>query len=158
MAGKKKLPDKACKKPNDPSKDETVNVEFKVYMHCEACERSVVKNCLNSKVPLPIYILLLFVSLRLWFINMGTVLGMFAGVETFMTDMTKNRVVVKGKLKQEKLMKKTGKTIEIVVPKDDSKRKKNNSSSKKETETIVPFEDPFLTMLSDENPNACSVM
>ncbi|XP_021904868.1 heavy metal-associated isoprenylated plant protein 19 [Carica papaya] len=92
---------------NDQKKDDVkiVNVEFKVSMYCNACERTVAR-----------------------------VISKIKGVETFTTDMNKQRVTVKGRIDAEKVLKKlrkkTGKKVEIA-----------------------------LMMFSDENPNAvCSIM
>ncbi|XP_028759867.1 heavy metal-associated isoprenylated plant protein 19 [Neltuma alba] len=64
-------------------------IEFKVSMHCNACERSVAKAISKCK-----------------------------GVEKFTTDMKKHRVVVTGQIDPKKVLKKlkkkTGKKVEIV--------------------------------------------
>ncbi|CAK9156630.1 unnamed protein product, partial [Ilex paraguariensis] len=92
-------------------------------------------------------------------------------VEKFMTDMTKHKVVVTGRINPEKVLKKlkkkTGKRAEIVINKEDPKNdaKEEDSAlqgtSKQVADCLVfdYFGDCLVyTMFSDENPNACSIM
>ncbi|GAA0162670.1 hypothetical protein LIER_18709 [Lithospermum erythrorhizon] len=116
-----------------------VVVEYKISMHCNACERSVAKIICKMK-----------------------------GVDTFMTDMPNNKVVVTGRINYKKLWKKlrkkTGKKVEMVIKKDEE----NDQISKGELkEQILPEsivlhqylgENAIFTMFSDENANACCVM
>ncbi|KAF8369464.1 hypothetical protein HHK36_018456 [Tetracentron sinense] len=118
-------------------KGKSVVVEFKVSMHCKACERTVAKT-----------------------------LSKFKGVEKFTTDMTRHKVIVTGHINPEKVLKKlkkkTGKKIEIVVGKDALKHDSNEADSSKQGLNPLMFDDwgnsVVFTMFSDENPNACSIM
>ncbi|KAL2552290.1 Heavy metal-associated isoprenylated plant protein 19 [Forsythia ovata] len=78
--------------------DKVVVAEFKISMHCNACERSVAKAISRIK-----------------------------GVEKFVTDMKNHKVVVTGKINPmkvvKKVKKKTGKKMEFVdIDKEDKKR------------------------------------
>ncbi|KAG6431118.1 hypothetical protein SASPL_109193 [Salvia splendens] len=74
--------------------DRVVEAEYRVPMHCNACERRV-----------------------------GRAISKLKGVETVMSDMAEERVVVIGKINPhkvlKKLKKKTGKKVELVVNEDD---------------------------------------
>lgn len=109
-------------------------VEFKISMHCNACERSVAK-----------------------------VISKFKGVETFTTNMIEHKATVKGQIDPKKLLKKlkkkTGKRVEIVVNEEDDDDKEESSSSSGEMVALGNYGDcKGLWMFSDENPNACFVM
>ncbi|XP_071723816.1 peroxidase 24-like [Rutidosis leptorrhynchoides] len=122
-----------------------VVVEYKVSMYCNACERSVVK-----------------------------ILSKIDGIETFLTEMSKHRVVVTGKINPQKVLKKlkkkTGKKVEIIEPEEDENSEENESKDgdspfKLHSQLVVePFifdcytEIQMLLMFSDENPNACLIM
>ncbi|OWM74157.1 heavy metal-associated isoprenylated plant protein 19-like [Punica granatum] len=136
---------------NDEDKDDHPNVvveEFKVSMHCNACERSVAK-----------------------------IIAKIEGVETFKTDMNRHIVEVTGTMDPQKVLKKlkkrTGKRVEMLGKKDDSDTSKDehdksggnleqifmiahqedaNSKSKFD---YCCVENETLMMFSDENPNAC---
>ncbi|KAI3867082.1 hypothetical protein MKW92_022396 [Papaver armeniacum] len=125
---------------NEKIRLERVRVEFQVSMHCKACERTVARALSKCK-----------------------------GVETFSTDMANHRVIVKGRVNpiniQKKLKKKTGKKVEIIVPNKDVAVKPNeedDSTNRRRNSTILMCDDwdecHILTMFSDENPNACSIM
>ncbi|XXG75354.1 hypothetical protein AAC387_Pa07g3878 [Persea americana] len=122
---------------------EVITVEFRVSMHCKACERCVVRAL--SKVK---------------------------GVETITIDMNNHKAIATGQIKPEKalkkLKKKTGKRVEIVLKDEDSKGSASNTEGdnvepdlKVET-TPLMLDDleqcMLLTMFNDENPNACYVM
>ncbi|KAI3469493.1 hypothetical protein Pfo_026156 [Paulownia fortunei] len=128
MAGKKK------------NKEQKVVVaEYKVSMHCNACERSVAKAISKMK-----------------------------GVEKFMTDMTNNKVVVTGRIDPQKVLKKlkkkTGKRVELVVEDKDAKDGEKEGIE----DTAEQVTDSWLLhyygdseihmMFNDENANACSIM
>ncbi|KAK7264575.1 hypothetical protein RJT34_32184 [Clitoria ternatea] len=119
-----------------------VVVEFKVSMHCNACERTVAKTISKCK-----------------------------GVEKFITDMNQHRVVVTGRIDPKKVLKKlkkkTGKRVEIVSTKDD--HEESNHESRDESDKLVIMQQfvlendsclktEALMMFSDENPNACAIM
>lgn len=90
------------------------------------------------------------------------------GVEKFITDMNKHRVVVTGRIDPmkvlKKLMKKTGKRVEIVSNKDEEP----NDESQESDKLIIMHQFALhndccikteaLMMFSDENPNACVLM
>lgn len=90
------------------------------------------------------------------------------GVEKFVTDMNKHRVVVTGRVDPkkvlEKLKKKTGKKVEIVAIKDEESNDGSDESNK--LILVQPFvlesdchiKTETLMMFSDENPNACALM
>ncbi|CDO98925.1 unnamed protein product [Coffea canephora] len=97
------------------------------------------------------------------------------GVETFMTDMPRQRVAVKGRINPEKVVqkikKKTGKRVEILINEegdDTHSDKEDGDSALQETSEQLQIQQPLLldpcwdseiyTMFSDENPNACSTM
>ncbi|CAK8563613.1 unnamed protein product [Lathyrus sativus] len=111
-------------------------VEFKVSMHCNACERNVVKAISKCK-----------------------------GVEKFITDMNQHTVVVTGRIDPKKVLKKlkktTGKKVEILSNKDEES---NSEPDRLVIIPPLPFENDCcietedLKMFSDENPNACSMM
>ncbi|EOY06360.1 hypothetical protein QUC31_016320 [Theobroma cacao] len=124
---------------NEKKKDEkkVIVAEFKVSMHCNACERTVAKAIAKLK-----------------------------GVEKFTTDMNKHKVVISGKIDPQKVLKKlkkkTGKKIEIMV-----KEKKEEISKDTSNENCKPFvnslplsrcNEALMMMFSDENPNACSIL
>lgn len=99
-------------------------------------------------------------------------------MEKFATDMNKHKVVVMGKFDPQKvlkkLIKKTGKKVEIVVdhkgddiPKDGSNYEGDLATEGRDYVKAVdnyPFwidyckEMELLMMFSDENPNACLIM
>ncbi|KAJ6980931.1 hypothetical protein D5086_019086 [Populus alba] len=123
-----------------------VVAEYKVSMHCNACERTVAK-----------------------------IISMFKGVETFRTDMNKHKVVVTGRIDPQKLLKKlkkkTRKEVEIVAnkkeeegSKDTSRTEEINVASESFPQQYPPIffdcckNNDLLMAFSDENPNACSIM
>ncbi|KAK7292327.1 hypothetical protein RIF29_08105 [Crotalaria pallida] len=122
-------------------KTKLVTVDFKVSMHCNACERTVAKTISNCK-----------------------------GVEKFITDMNKHRVVVTGRIDPnkvlKKLKKKTGKKVEIVSIKDEERTKEASRESDNKLIFMQPLvvqsdcciKTETLMMFSDENPNACALM
>lgn len=110
------------------------------------------------------------------FCDMGT---KNEGVETFMTDMPRHRVVVRGRINCEKvvkkLKKKAGKRAEILSIEEvdggskNSDKEKGDISASQETPMLcVQREQPWMLdpcwdsevyrMFSEENPNACSTM
>ncbi|KAI8012667.1 Heavy metal-associated isoprenylated plant protein 19 [Camellia lanceoleosa] len=125
------------------NEDKVVVVEFNVSMHCNACERTVAKTISKIK-----------------------------GVEKFVTDMRRHRVIVTGRVNPDKVLKKlkkkTGKRVEIVINKEDPKgeSKEEDSSSlggfsnQITRSMVLGFcgESMVYTMFSDENANACSIM
>ncbi|KAF9624838.1 hypothetical protein IFM89_015392 [Coptis chinensis] len=121
---------------SESSSSKATVVEYKVSMYCKACERTVAK-----------------------------VISKFKGVESFTTDMIRHRVIVKGRIQPEKILKKlkkkTGKRVEI-VPNDASKANAGSGDSIKKNPVPVLFDDwgqsSVFTMFSDENPNACLIM
>ncbi|KAJ4965095.1 hypothetical protein NE237_016944 [Protea cynaroides] len=119
--------------------DKAIVLEFRISMHCKACERTVAKTISKIK-----------------------------GVEKFKTDMTKHKVTVTGRFNPKKVLKKlkkkTGKRVEIVEDKGgskggdvsgkgDSPKQGSNPLTFAEWDQCVMFE-----MFSDENPNACLIM
>ncbi|XP_057485882.1 heavy metal-associated isoprenylated plant protein 19 [Actinidia eriantha] len=133
----------AKNKKNGKEDKKVVVVEFTVSMHCNACERTVAKAISKIK-----------------------------GVEKFVTDMTRNRVIVTGRINPhkvvKKLRKKTGKRVEIVMSKEEDSKDAPN----KEEDVILAHHmitrsmvlgycgdtSAISTLFSDENPNACSIM
>ncbi|KAL3727466.1 hypothetical protein ACJRO7_032228 [Eucalyptus globulus] len=128
-----------------------VVVEFRVSMHCNACERTVARTISKIK-----------------------------GIEKFSTDMNQHKVVVTGRIDPKKVLKKlkkkTGKKVEILENKEDLANEDgaNDEEGEGGSKTMVAeeqnavihpsmlgyccVEDEVLMMFSDENPNACSVM
>ncbi|XP_023006005.1 heavy metal-associated isoprenylated plant protein 19 [Cucurbita maxima] len=120
-----------------------LTAEFKVSMHCKACERTVAK-----------------------------AISKFKGVEKFMTDMGKHKVVVMGKFDPQKvvkkLRKKTRKPVELVVDKGamakeatvakDPERSDPNNSNQVMMFNCCKESAQLLVLFSDENPNACCMM
>ncbi|KAL2531347.1 Heavy metal transport/detoxification superfamily protein [Abeliophyllum distichum] len=121
--------------------DKVVVAEFKVSMHCNACERSVAEAISKIK-----------------------------GVEKFVTDMKNHKVVVTGKINPQTVMKKvkkkTGKKMEIVdIDKEDVKKEGNLSLEENEKQITNSLifdsyceDSEIYMMFSDENANACSIM
>ncbi|XP_049349230.1 heavy metal-associated isoprenylated plant protein 19-like [Solanum verrucosum] len=125
--------------------DEVVEAEFKISMYCQGCEKQIAK-----------------------------IISKIKGVEEFMTDMNNHKVVVKGRMNAnkvlKKLKKKTGKKVEMVIKEEESKKK----SEEKEGDLQLMKQNPreitdaliigycgdnmLYTMFSDENANACSIM
>ncbi|XP_004145043.1 heavy metal-associated isoprenylated plant protein 19 [Cucumis sativus] len=120
-----------------------LTAEFKVSMHCKACERTVAK-----------------------------AISKFKGVEKFMTDMGKHKVVVIGKFDPQKVMKKlrkkTGKAVEMVVDKGttvkdaavvkDLERTNPNDANQLMMLSCCKEIAQLLVLFSDENSNACYIM
>ncbi|KAK7363641.1 hypothetical protein VNO77_05791 [Canavalia gladiata] len=122
--------------------NKVIVVEFKVSMHCNACERTVAKAISKCK-----------------------------GVEKFVTDMNKDRVVVTGRIDPKnvlkKLKKKTGKRVEIVSNNNNDEESNNDESRESDKFVLMHqfvlendccIETQALMMFSDDNPNACVVM
>ncbi|XP_027368675.1 heavy metal-associated isoprenylated plant protein 19 [Abrus precatorius] len=126
-------------KNKNVEQNKVIVVEFKVSMHCNACERTVAKAISKCK-----------------------------GVEKFITDMNKHRVVVTGRIDPKKVLKKikkkTGKRVEIVSNKDEESNDETHESDKLvlmhqfvlQNDCCIKTET--LMMFSDENPNACALM
>ncbi|KAL6581818.1 hypothetical protein OROMI_005832 [Orobanche minor] len=120
---------------------QVVVAEYKISMHCNACEKSVAKVISNIK-----------------------------GVEKFMTDMPNHKVVVTGKINPQKVLKKlknkTGKRVELLVKeqnaKDEKMQKLEDNNEKQvimESWLVHYYGDGEMHMtLNDENANACSIM
>ncbi|XP_059632645.1 heavy metal-associated isoprenylated plant protein 19-like, partial [Cornus florida] len=116
---------------------QAVVVEFRVSMHCNACERTVAKAISKIK-----------------------------GVEKFTTEMKKHKVVVTGRINPQKfvkkLKKKTGKRVEIVGDKNESKGEGKEKDLSLATDPLLidcwGDSEVLYTMFSDENANACSIM
>ncbi|ESW26207.1 hypothetical protein PHAVU_003G099700 [Phaseolus vulgaris] len=116
-----------------------ITIEYKVSMYCNECERTVAKTIIKCK-----------------------------GVEKFITDMNKNRVVVTGRIDpmkvMKKLKKKTGKRVEIVSNKDEEAKDESHESDKLvvmyqfSLENDCCIETEAMMIFSDENPNACALM
>ncbi|KDP40043.1 hypothetical protein JCGZ_02041 [Jatropha curcas] len=121
-----------------------MEAEFKVSMHCNACERTVAK-----------------------------AISEFKGVETFWTDMKNHRVVVRGQIDPRKLLKqlkkKTGKRIEIVENEKEEEKKGSNGESDNQGHAdsqvvecpqllLDDCKEEVLMTFNDENPNACSIL
>ncbi|PIN26742.1 Copper chaperone [Handroanthus impetiginosus] len=129
-------------------KKQSQTVNLKVRMDCDGCELKVKKT-----------------------------LSSLSGVKSVVIDRKQQKVTVTGFIDQNKVLKKaksTGKKAEIwpYVPYNlvaqpyapqayDKKappgfvRKVENPPT---TGSAVKFEDPYITMFSDDNPNACSIM
>ncbi|KAM5569120.1 heavy metal-associated isoprenylated plant protein 19 [Rosa sericea] len=128
------------KKKKNEQETKVVVAEFKVSMHCNACERIVAKTLLKIK-----------------------------GVEKFATDMNNHKVVVTGKIDPEKVLKKlrkkTRKKVEIIDDKEEKPKDASDEGYRARPLIVHPLmfdcckeSDQLLMMFSDENPNACSIM
>ncbi|EYU43848.1 hypothetical protein ABFS82_07G024800 [Erythranthe guttata] len=119
-----------------------VVAEYKVSMHCNACERIVAKAISKMK-----------------------------GVETFTTDVTNHRVVITGKINphkvEKKLKKKTGKKVELLVGEEEDdeererKQERENGAEQAMDDSwpVHYYGDGEIHMVfNDENANACSIM
>ncbi|EEF45458.1 heavy metal-associated isoprenylated plant protein 19 [Ricinus communis] len=117
-------------------------IELKVSMYCNACERSVAK-----------------------------AISKFKGVETFTTDMNRHRVVVTGHINPHKLLKKlkkkTRKRVEIIGKNNEEEETQTDNHNIAVAPPPPPPQQFFFDfickeevfmMFSDENPNACSIM
>ncbi|KAM1052725.1 hypothetical protein ACFX2I_000270 [Malus domestica] len=130
-------------------KKQLQTVELKVRMDCDGCELKV-KNALSS----------------------------LTGVKSVEINRKQQKVIVTGYVEPNKVLKKaksTGKRAEIwpyvpyslvaqpyiaqaydkKAPPGYVRNVDNNPSS---TGTVTKYEDPYTTMFSDDNPNACSIM
>ncbi|CAN6567771.1 unnamed protein product [Malus baccata var. baccata] len=130
-------------------KKQLQTVELKVRMDCDGCELKV-KNALSS----------------------------LTGVKSVEINRKQQKVTVTGYVEPNKVLKKaksTGKRAEIwpyvpyslvaqpyiaqaydkKAPPGYVRNVDNNPSS---TGTVTKYEDPYTTMFSDDNPNACSIM
>ncbi|XP_059624321.1 heavy metal-associated isoprenylated plant protein 23-like [Cornus florida] len=123
------------------------NVELKVRMDCEGCELKV-KKALSS----------------------------LSGVKSVEINRKQQKVTVIGFVDANKVLKKaksTGKRAEMwpYVPHNIVSQPYNAQSYDKKAPpgfvrkvdnptsgTLTRFEDPYITMFSDDNPNACSIM
>ncbi|PHU24637.1 hypothetical protein BC332_09744 [Capsicum chinense] len=129
---------------NKKKPDEVVEVAYKISMYCQGCEKLIAKTISKIK-----------------------------GVEEFMTDMNKQKVVVKGRINADKVLKKlkkeTGKKVEMVTKKEDNKKKSEEKGGDLQLiqnpreisdALIIQYsgDSMLYTMFSDENANACSVM
>ncbi|KAL2339094.1 hypothetical protein Fmac_013540 [Flemingia macrophylla] len=124
---------------NKKVEQKLIIVEFKVSMYCNACERAVAKAISKCK-----------------------------GVEKFITDMNKHRVVVTGRVDPKavlkKLKKKTGKKVDIISTKEEEPDKESHESNQLvimhqfELENDCCIKTQTMMMFSDENPNACALM
>ncbi|XVE86729.1 hypothetical protein DITRI_Ditri18aG0057000 [Diplodiscus trichospermus] len=129
-------------------KKQLQTVELKVRMDCDGCELKV-KKALSS----------------------------LSGVKSVNINRKQQKVTVTGYAEANKVLKKaksTGKKAEIwpyvpynlvahpyAAPAYDKKappgyvRKVENNAT---TATVTRYEDPYISLFSDENPNACSIM
>ncbi|KAL3835722.1 hypothetical protein ACJIZ3_010458 [Penstemon smallii] len=134
-------PKKEEKKEKKKPEGKVIEVELKVYLHCEGCAKEI-KNCIHK----------------------------MEGVKTVDPDMGKNLVTVKGTMDPKKLVefidKRGGRRAEIVKQrnKDDNDKGAiwnyiNNNNDKKMYNKKYPQELVYAPQLfSDENPNSCSLM
>ncbi|KAK9741537.1 hypothetical protein RND81_03G112600 [Saponaria officinalis] len=131
-----------------------IEVEYKISMYCNACEKSIAR-----------------------------VISKIKGVEKFVTDMIRHRVIVTGRFCPnkvlKKLKKKTGKKVSIIEreeEKDDEWEEESNEGQHNNFEetldrsvtvsndfSILYHEwcgsnNPFFTIFSDENAHSCSIM
>ncbi|KAL3626195.1 hypothetical protein CASFOL_029744 [Castilleja foliolosa] len=130
------------KTKNDQEK-KVVEAEYKISMHCNACEKSVAK-----------------------------VISKIKGVETFITDMTNHKVVITGTIDPhkvlKKLKKKTGKKVELLVEDRNANDEEEVQLGFEDSDNQEQIMDSWLVhyygdgethmMFNDENPNACSIM
>ncbi|KAF2293089.1 hypothetical protein P3X46_018437 [Hevea brasiliensis] len=129
-------------------KKQLQTVELKVRMDCDGCELKV-KNALSS----------------------------LSGVKKVEINRKQQKVTVTGYVDSNKVLKKaksTGKKAEIwpyvpynlvaqpyVAKAYDKKAPPGyvrNVESTATTGTVTRYEDPYISMFSDDNPNACSIM
>ncbi|KAK6913828.1 Heavy metal-associated domain, HMA, partial [Dillenia turbinata] len=128
---------------------QVIIVEYKVSMHCNACERTVAKAVHKIR-----------------------------GVEKFVTDMKNHKVMIQGKFSPQKVLKKLkkkmGKRVEMIVGVEDLNSKEESTAAVVDESNALGVENPkeimdslifnewvenvVFTMFSDENPNACSIM
>ncbi|XP_076957763.1 heavy metal-associated isoprenylated plant protein 19-like [Bidens hawaiensis] len=132
-----------CWKWNKNNQDKVVVAEFNISLYCHECERVVAETISKIK-----------------------------GVEKFMTDMTRHHVVVMGRIRPEKVLKKlkkTGKRVEMLLSCEyDMPDDTENEEGEVGDEFLQPAPNPLMydylrestlyTIFSDENPNACSIM
>nr|XP_043608655.1 heavy metal-associated isoprenylated plant protein 23 [Erigeron canadensis] len=117
-------------------------VNLKVRMDCDGCERKV-KKALSS----------------------------LSGVKKVEIDRKQQKVTVNGYVEANKVLKKaqsTGKKSEIwpYVPYNlvahpyvaQVYDKKAPPGFVRKVESVTTYEDPYVTLFSDDNPNACSIM
>ncbi|KZV49754.1 metal ion binding protein, partial [Dorcoceras hygrometricum] len=136
----------SAQKHKKKKKKQLQTINLKVRMDCDGCELKV-KNALSS----------------------------LTGVQSVEIDRKQQKVTVTGFLEQSKVLKKaksTGKKAEIwpYVPYNlvaqpyaaqayDKKAPPGYVRKTTEASNVVArFEDPYITMFSDDNPNACHIM
>ncbi|XP_048129725.1 heavy metal-associated isoprenylated plant protein 19 isoform X1 [Rhodamnia argentea] len=135
------------KKKKKKEEPKVVVVEFRVSMHCNACERTVARTISKIKgLSLSSFSLFCNKNLKMGLVDLRTFVlhetcrsdvvtmenGRFfmcacftinVGVETFSTDMNQHKVVVTGRIDPKKVLKKlkkkTGKKVEILENKED---------------------------------------
>lgn len=155
--------------------------EFKVSMHCNACERSVAKTIAKIK---GCHFLLSLGRLQMVIRVVSFVdddsHSIFEGVQEFKTDMNRHVVEVTGMIDPQKVLKKlrkkTGKRVEMLGSKKDGDAPKDEPGAgggsqeqgpvvahEQNAHTKTKFdyccvENETLMMFSDENPNACCTM
>jgi copper chaperone CopZ len=153
---------------------QSITVDVRVYMHCDACERLVrrtikkmdgknKKKILNSK---PVHVM-----------SLTSDHHPSVGVETVEVDREENKITVTGDFKAHKLLKKikkkTGKKAKILIPEPEV----NEEEHQEEAEEVhAPYSDPVPDMdhvlnneflrparwdhhyFDDENTEACRIM
>jgi len=126
---------------------QSITMEMKVYMHCDACEKKVRRTISKVEGEEVIRKLLLqasavqlaYVSVRAR--NDVSSSSLSLGVETIEVDREENKVTVTGDFEPEKVVKKikkkTRKKAEILAPEE-------NEEEGNGEETYVPYGDPFF--------------
>ncbi|KAK4425746.1 Heavy metal-associated isoprenylated plant protein 19 [Sesamum alatum] len=120
--------------------DKAVVAQYRVSMHCNGCERTVVETVSNIK-----------------------------GVEKFVTDMNGHKVIVTGRIDPQKVLKKlrkeTGKSVELVVEDEDGEDHgegeviENDGEQAMDSRIVHYYGDGEIHMMfNDENANACTIM
>ncbi|XP_021715763.1 heavy metal-associated isoprenylated plant protein 19-like [Chenopodium quinoa] len=133
---------------------QVVEVHFNISMHCNACEKKV-----------------------------ANVVSKIKGVEKFITDMTRNKVIILGRFCPEKVLKKLkkkiGKKVHVIEYEGIDNKDKRGIFSEGETKlgednldykvSLDKFsmwydgkyygnDNPIFTIFSDENANSCAIM
>jgi copper chaperone CopZ len=160
---------------------QSITMEMKVYMHCDACEKKVRRTISKVEGEEVIRKLLLQASaVQLAYVSVparnDVSSSLSVGVETIKVDREENKVTVTGDFEPEKVVKKikkAGKKAEILAPEENEDEEGNGE------ETYVPYGDPLLYpayadvpdefqsyrperwnfhYFDDENAQACMVM
>ena len=145
-----------------------VEIELKVYMHCKACEKSVLKTLRKYKGEVFVYqskVRIFQIIIENFFV---------LGVEEVRTDMEEHKAVVTGQIDPAKILKelkkKTGKRAQVIGKVEDAVGNETTEMNSMPDDNVerddIAVNEGFnelnqvinFDVFSDENPNGCSIM